>query len=221
MAWLLLAVFVALAGLTAAAVARAGPAPERPGVRRAGGLGRRVGDDRGAADGRPHARRAHAARLAARTLTNAGFASWYRSMGVDKRFSGVAGLRLRRDRARGPARRLPARQARLLLPADGSASPARAWPTRSATPPSPASTSARSPSCSATRATPASSARIVVSSSARPRDVRGRRAGLPRRRRARRTLDERRAPRHRLDHRPVRRRADPALRGRRPDRRLR
>ena len=38
MAWLLLAVFVALAGLTAVALARAGPAPERAGLRRPGRL---------------------------------------------------------------------------------------------------------------------------------------------------------------------------------------
>ena len=73
------------------AVARPGPAPERPGLRRAGGVDRRVGDHRGAADGRPHARRAHAARLAP-GHDRRGVRDWYRSMGVDQRFEGVAGF---------------------------------------------------------------------------------------------------------------------------------
>ena len=117
MAWLLLAVFVALAGLTAAAVARAGQAPERPGVRRPGRLRRRLGDHRRAPDGRPHAGRPHAARLAAGHGAAPSSSSWYRSMGVDQRFSGVAGfgyIEIARD---GAARRLPARPAPVLLPA--------------------------------------------------------------------------------------------------------
>ena len=158
MAWMLLAVFVALAGLTAVALARAGAAPERSGVRRAGGLDRRVGDDRRAADGRPHARRAHAARLGDPDLTEAQFADWYTSMGVDRalrrrrRASATSSSSAHAEGSRDlPARRPPATTACRKL---GVAGPGMADDARSPSSACRASTCARSPKLArATRAT--------------------------------------------------------------------
>ena len=129
-AWLLLAVFVVLAGPDRRALARAGPAPERPGLRRAGRLGRRFGDHRRAPDGRPHARRAHAARL---------------RPGPDRGRSSRAGTRRWASTSASTASRASAtssssatRAATSTRPATApttacrsSASPARAWPRRS------------------------------------------------------------------------------------------
>ena len=140
------------------AVARPGQAPERPGLRRPGGLDRRVGDHRGAADGRPHARRADAAGLAPGHDRR----GVQRLVPLDGRRPALRGrgrLRLRRARPRAAQGRLPRRRPALLLPAQARRRRsrhgrdaqrdhrARAW------------TSASSPSCSARRATPASSAR--------------------------------------------------------------
>ena len=116
MAWLLLAVFVALAGLTAwlwrDQVKRQN---DQAFAAQAASVGASV---------TTAVRRMDDLTLAARTLlgsqpeTSADeFRSWYRSMGVDQRFARRRRLRLHRDHAQGAARRLPARRAALLLPA--------------------------------------------------------------------------------------------------------
>ena len=172
-----------------AAVARPGQAPERSGLRRPGVVDRRVGHHRRAADGRPDARRPHAARLAPGHEPSGEFANWYRSMGVEQRFSGVAGfgyIEVVRERA---ARRLPARRAAPTTASRrlGVAGPGMADTLSELTVPG-LDLCQLTNLLADTRDSGEFSA-IVVTSSARPRDVRGRRAGLPRRRRARRTLD--------------------------------
>ena len=115
MAWLLLAVFVVLAGTTAAALARQVKRQnEQAFAAQAASIGASV---------TTAVRRMDDLTLAARTMlgsrpdtTEREFANWYRSMGVEQRFSGVAGfgyVELVREAA---ARRLPARPAPLLLP---------------------------------------------------------------------------------------------------------
>src|SRR5262245_676671 len=90
-AWLLLAGFVALAGVTAVAWrARVRGQSEQAFAAQAASVGASV---------TTAVRRMDDLTLAARTqvaanpdLTNAGFAAWYRSMGVADRFNGVAGF---------------------------------------------------------------------------------------------------------------------------------
>ena len=127
MSWLLLAVFVALAGLSAAAWhAQVQRQNDQAFAAQAASVGASV---------TTAVRRMDDLTLAARTLlatnpdlTNEGFESWYDAMGVDERFSGDRRVRLRRDRARARRREgLSARQAPVLLPAADRRRPARAW----------------------------------------------------------------------------------------------
>ena len=87
---------------------------QRPGVRRAGGLDRRVGDDRRAPDGRPHARRAHDARLRARTSPRTQFAELVHVDGRRRALRRRRRLRLRR--ARPPPEGSPIYPARRAVP---------------------------------------------------------------------------------------------------------
>ena len=140
MSWLLLAVFVALAGLSAAAwhgqVQRQN---DQAFAAQAASVGASV---------TTAVRRMDDLTLAARTLlaanpdlTRKGFANWYDAMGVDERFNGIAGFGyvaiVRRPRRRS-IRPASARSTACR----GSACPGRACRRRSRRPPSPASTSA-------------------------------------------------------------------------------
>ena len=183
MSWLLLAVFVALAGLSAAAWhAQVQRQNDQAFAAQAASVGASV---------TTAVRRMDDLTLAARTLlatnpdlTNEDFESWYDAMGVDERFSGIAGFAyVAIERGAGRRRSIRPASARTTA-CRGSACPARAW-----------TESLQEAAVPGLRPLPAHEAarrdarlrrvqRVRGQLLARPRDVRGGRAGLSRRRRA-------------------------------------
>ena len=206
MSWLLLAVFVALACLSAALWrAQVQRQNDQAFAAQAASVGASV---------TTAVRRMDDLTLAARTLlaneptlTNQGFASWYASMGVVKRFRGVAGFgytEIVRKRVDGVYP--PGRRPYYCLPTIGVAGPGMAETLTDAAVPGYDLCQISKLFGADARHRPVQRLRHQLG--ARARDVRGRRARLPRRRRAEHA---RRAPRprDRLDHRPLRLRADP------------
>ena len=147
-----------------AALARAGQAPERAGVRRPVRLDRRLGHHRRAADGRPHARRPHDARLAPGhhrgRSSPTGTARWAStSASAASPASATSSSSARRSATSTRPASAPTTACR--------ASASRPRHGRHARRPDDAraSTSARSPACSPTPATRAQFSVIVVTSS--------------------------------------------------------